>query len=385
MAFFELERAGGRVAALSLPLPTHLTASRISMCLASALLVLSFAGCGSGGGDAQAAENADTSAVVEMDAADAGETTGAVTTTPVVKARTVSTTSSSTTLVAQRTTASSTSTSKSPTTTTTTTTTTTAAKASGTTTSTSTPTTTATTTSGLTLTAAGMRSDMNGAHESTILGVPPEWSWGSQPDPGYGLTGFPAHWTQPAYTNWGVVGPAASGSPARNVRVQIRHLRADFKRNGSWYRAQFQASGFSGANYTDYSTNASSPADIRNLGSDGIAVKIINAGGHFHFYPNSRVTFYRDLQALVVAMEVRLIKDDPNGVDDLDQAKIYGVSAGDIYQSATAQWNGTVWVNGHAPIGRFRQITRNWRVITANLGLSSDAQFNEYIAWAARQ
>jgi hypothetical protein len=235
------------------------------------------------------------------------------------------------------------------------------------------------------LTAEGMRADMAGPHESHIVGLPPAWSWGSQADPGFGLTGFPSGWTQPAYTFWGIVGASASGSPSKNARVQIRNLRADFKRHGSWFRAQYQQSNFSGANYTDYSTNTSVKADVRNMGSEGMAVRVVNSGGHYHFYPSNRVPFYRDLQALVVSMEVRLIKDDPNGPDDLDSARIYGVAAGDVYQSMAAQWNGTTWVNGHAPIGRFRHITREWRTITAHLGMSTDAQFNEYIGWAAQQ
>ncbi|MEZ5652918.1 MAG: hypothetical protein R3E87_20470 [Burkholderiaceae bacterium] len=226
---------------------------------------------------------------------------------------------------------------------------------------------------------------MTGAHESTIVGVPPSWSWGSQADLGYGLTGFPSSWTSPAYTMWGIVGPSDSGSPATNVRVQIRRLRADFKRNGVWYRAQYEKNGFGGANYTDYTTNANTPADVVQLGDEGLAVKVIQSGGHFHFYSSFRVPFYRDLQGLVVSMDVRLVKDDPNGVDDIDSARIYGVSAGDIYQSMTARWNGANWVNGHAPIGRFRQIGRDWRTITAHLGLSSDAQFQEYIDWAVGQ
>ena len=258
-----------------------------------------------------------------------------------------------------------------------------------TTTSTTTGTGTATAasaaTGGTVLTPAGMRADMTGQHESFIVGLPPEWSWGSQADPGFGLTGFPAGWTNPAYTFWGIVGPSVSGSPARNARVQIRNLRADFKRNGAWYRAQTAQSNVSGANYTDYSTNASTPADVRSLGADGVAVKVIQSGGHYHFYPNSRVPYGRDMQAVVVAMDVRLVKDDPNGADDLDSARIYGVAAGDVYQSMTATWNGQTWVNGHAPIGRFRRIGREWRTITAHLGLSSDTQFNEYISWAARQ
>jgi hypothetical protein len=231
-----------------------------------------------------------------------------------------------------------------------------------------------------------MRDDMIGNHEAPIAGLPSSWSWGTHSDQGFGLTGFPESWTSPAYTYWGIIAPAASGNPARNVRVQIRNLRADFRRNGSWNRAQWPYAGISGANWTDYTSNASFPADIRNLGSsEGIAVKVADGGSHFHFFPNGRVPYSRDTQALVVAMDVRLVKDDPNGIDDLDSAQIFGVSAGDIYQSLTAQWRGDVWVNGHAPIGRFRKIGREWRTITAHLGLSTDTQFSEYIDWAARQ
>ncbi len=226
---------------------------------------------------------------------------------------------------------------------------------------------------------------MVGPHESTIVGVVPAWSWGSAADPGFGLSGFPSAWTSPAYTMWGIVGPAASGSPATNVRVQIRHLRTDFKRSGVWYRAQSEKTGITGGNYTDFSTNASITADVQQLGAEGIALRPIPTGGTFHFYPSNRVPYARDMQALVVSMDVRLVKDNPNGIDDIDRARIYGVAAGDIYQSMDARWNATNWVNGHAPIGRFRQIGREWRTITAHLGLSTDAQFNEYIAWVAGQ
>jgi hypothetical protein len=228
---------------------------------------------------------------------------------------------------------------------------------------------------------ASMKADMIGPHESTIVGLPPEWSWGSNPTPGFGLSGYPADWTNPAYTMWGIVGPAASGSPATNVRVQIRHLRADFKRNGVWYRAQSERTGFDGANYTDYTTNATTPADVIRLGNEGLAVKVITSGGHYHFYPAGRAQFFRDLQALVISMDVRLVKDNPNGIDDIDSARIYGLAAGDIYQSASAQWPNSL----PAPIGRLRQIGRDWRVITGHLGLSTDAQFSEYIAWVATQ
>ena len=184
---------------------------------------------------------------------------------------------------------------------------------------------------------------------------------------------------------WGIVAASTAGSPANNVRVQIRHLRTDFKRAGAWSRVQSERTNIAGSDYTNFSTNDSSRADVVRLGAEGLAVRVIKSGGNHHFYPSNRVPYPRDLQALVVSMDVRLVKDNPNGVDDLDSARLYGVAAGDIYQSMNAQWNGTNWVNGHAPIGRFRQIGREWRTITAHLGLSTDAQFNEYIAWVATQ
>ena len=184
---------------------------------------------------------------------------------------------------------------------------------------------------------------------------------------------------------WGIVGSSTAGNPATNARVQIANLRADFKRAGAWTRAQLERTGISGSNYTNYSTNAQSAADTIRLGTDGIAVRVIQSGGSFHFYPSNRVVFPRDLQALVVSMDVRLSKDNPSGVDDLDSARIYGVAAGDIYQSLNATWNATNWVSGHARIGRFRRIGREWRTITAHVGLATDAQFGEYITWVATQ
>lgn len=235
------------------------------------------------------------------------------------------------------------------------------------------------------LSIAGMRSDMVGSHESTVVGVAPEWSWGRGPDPGFGLSGYPVSWVSPAYTMWGLLAASTSGSPATNARVQIRHLRADIKRAGAWTRVQSERLAIDGSNYTDFSINASVPADVRQLGSEGVSVKVAPTGASYHFYPSFRVPYPSNPQALVVSMDVRLVLDRPDGVDDLDTARLYAVAAGDLYQSMDARWDGTNPVNGHAPIGRFRQVGREWRTITAHLGLVTDQDFSEYISWVATQ
>lgn len=235
------------------------------------------------------------------------------------------------------------------------------------------------------LSVAGMRADMVGPHESTVVGVQPDWSWGRAADPGYGLSGYPASWTAPAYTLWGLLAASTGGSPATNVRVQIRHLRTDFRIAGVWTRVQSERLAITGSNYTDFLTNASVPADVVASGVEGVRVKVPTTGGMFHFYPSTRVPYPRNLQALVVSFDVRLVPDQADGVDDLDRARLYAVAAGDVYQSMDAQWNGASPVNGHAPIGRFRQIGREWRTLTAHLGLNTDQELSEYIRWAATQ
>lgn len=235
------------------------------------------------------------------------------------------------------------------------------------------------------LTVAGVLDDRAGPHDAIVAGVSPDWSWGSAADPGWGLHGQPAGWTAPAYTMWGIVAAAAAGSPATNVRVQIRDLRTDFRRAGAWTRVQSEREGIIGEVYTDFSTNTAVPADMVRLGSEGVAVRLPAGTGNFHFYPSGRVAFPPDLQALVVSMDVRLIPADPAGIDDLDSARLYAVAAGDVWRSTDAQWSGSGVANGHAPIGRFRLITREWRTITASLGLADAAAAADYVAWAATQ
>jgi hypothetical protein len=63
--------------------------------------------------------------------------------------------------------------------------------------------------------------DMSLPHEGVVNGVNPAWDWGSFPKTGVGVN-FPADYDNPAVDPWGIAGTDAAGSPATNVRVQIR-------------------------------------------------------------------------------------------------------------------------------------------------------------------
>lgn len=229
------------------------------------------------------------------------------------------------------------------------------------------------------VTTARMQDEMIGSHESLIEGINPAWSWGSNPRVGYGLTGYPGTWTVPAFTAWGIIGAPQGGAAAANVRVQIKNLIADYRVSGVWQRAQETSTGITGATYTNYETNTSIPADEEQLGDEGISVLVPMSGGTYHFYPNFRVAFPTSgLQAIVTSMDVRLIKGNPAGADDWDAAPLYGCIAGDIYQNMSAVWPN----NGDSHIGKFRRLTRGWRTITSHVGLSTQADYDAYVAWA---
>lgn len=167
--------------------------------------------------------------------------------------------------------------------------------------------------------------------------------------------------------------------------MQIRKMATDLKLNGSWKRVDF-ASGIdklSGAIYTNYETNDNVAADLRAHGSDGISVKLPQSGGSFHFFANRFSIPSTGIQGVVVKLEARLIVDNPNLPDDRQAAKLMVLSGGDYWRSLTARWDPTTYSNDGFAIGRFRQLTNEWQVITSH-SLITDAELNEYLDAAGR-
>lgn len=221
--------------------------------------------------------------------------------------------------------------------------------------------------------------DMTKPHEAFANGVSPYWGWGSGPILTTGVN-FPSSYPDPNFVPWGVAATDASGSPATNARVQIRKMILDVKRNGTWSRIAYYTNDAQivGAMYTNYQTNTTAPANLRKHGTDGISVKLPDTGGSFHFYTSSRFPVAFGAQEIVTRLESRLIVDDPARPDDRSSAKLLVDSAGDIWKTATATWNGTD-SNVEFAIGRFKYVTNDWKPFSAHT-LTTDAEINDYLA-----
>lgn len=229
-----------------------------------------------------------------------------------------------------------------------------------------------------------LEGDMTLAHESTVHGVNPAWSWGSKPRMGVGVN-FPSSYEDPHFVPWGIAANATSGNPSRNTRVQIRKIILDVKRNGTWSRMVYNTndSQIMGSLYTNYETNATAPANTRRHGSDGISVKLPDSGGSFHFMTTNRFRIAFGAQEIVSRVEARLIVDDPAKTDDRALAKLLVGQGGDVWRSASAQWDPNTLSNVDFAIGRFRYVTNEWSTFSTHT-LTSPTEINDYLANAPK-
>jgi hypothetical protein len=155
----------------------------------------------------------------------------------------------------------------------------------------------------------------------------------------------------------------------------------DVKRNNTWSRIVYNSSYGSivGALYTNYETNTTVPANIRDEGVDGISVKLPTGGGSFHFYTQNRFSVPFGAQEIVTRLEARLIVDDPSKTDDRSTAKILVNAASDVWRNQTALWSSTVWNNAGIDIGRFKYVDSNWQSFSAHT-FQSSTEVNDYLA-----
>ena len=201
--------------------------------------------------------------------------------------------------------------------------------------------------------------DMTLPHEGLPHGVPVSYNWQAKPrrgapEPGQG-------WT--AAIAWGQVYEWANGSPATNVRIQIKDLAMYYlsKKDNKWHLLQSSVR-VSGANYVeDFAGDVNKSADIR-FESDGSISTTCGKGYNFHFWPGSgRVKIpVNDVAGCYVTVKARIIMNDKNGTDDRKEAKYLMSVGGDWWESLTAPWDNwkTNWDIG---IGRFRFITPEWK------------------------
>ena len=201
--------------------------------------------------------------------------------------------------------------------------------------------------------------DMTLPHEGLPHGVPASYDWQAKPRRGAPEPG--SGWS--AAIAWGQVYEWVNGSPATNVRIQIKDLDMYYmsKKDNQWHLLQSSLK-VSGANYVeDFAGDVNKPANIR-IEADGSISTTCGQGYNFHFWPSSgRVTIpVNDVAGCFVTVKARIIMNDKNGTDDRNDAKYLMSVGGDWWESLTAPWDNwkTNWDIG---IGRFRFITPEWQ------------------------
>ena len=217
-----------------------------------------------------------------------------------------------------------------------------------------------------------IRDDMAQPHEAIPNGIEgqdwrlaPRLAGGNNP---------PEGWT--AMTTWGQVYAPTTGNPAVNTRFQIKNMQTWYlsKATGEWINWQ-KSSNVAGANYAeDFQNDRNIPADLREE-NEGYSASL-QPGFNFHFWPaEGRVTMDpEDIAAVWTAIDGRLILDDPDGVNDMAEARMMMSVGADYWTTLTAEWD--QWkTNGDIGIGRFRFLTKDWQ--TFNMHTMTEEQLTQ--------
>jgi hypothetical protein len=211
--------------------------------------------------------------------------------------------------------------------------------------------------------------DMSSKSEAMV--IDPRFSWQYEPAiTMYAPRGdaIPSWWTgnRPEWTydvlTW-FTALEAEGNGATNTRVQIKDLRFYIlsEKNRTWKQHDFKAAPGTDLWKYPFAYDSGNPG-VRNESSGGISMKPKYPNFH-HGYGNPITIDPRDVRAVFVAMEFRLVVDDPNRPDDRNSAR-YVVDAGGDYWPGNGQ--GT-WSLGYAPgmgNGRMMLATKDWRTAT---------------------
>ncbi len=212
-------------------------------------------------------------------------------------------------------------------------------------------------------------SDMSSKSEAMV--IDPRYSWQYEPAVTmYAPRGdaIPNWWTgnRPEWTynvlTW-FTAYEAQGNGATNSRIQITNLRFYILSQSSRTWKQFDAKAAPGVDLWKYPfTYDSANPGVKYESSGGISVKPKYPNFH-HGYGNSVNINPQDVRAVFVAMEYRLVVDDPSKPDDRNSAK-YVVDAGGDYWPGNGQGS---WSLGYAPgmgNGRMMLATKDWRTAT---------------------
>jgi hypothetical protein len=187
------------------------------------------------------------------------------------------------------------------------------------------------------------------APKGTIL---PSWWTGNRPEWCYrSLTWYTAF--------------EAEGNSASNTRVQVRNLRMYILSNASRTWEQVDATTAPAGDlwkypFTYVASFASSGTRTETTG--GYSVKPVYPYFHHGYGTGYTIANPEDIRAVYVAMDFRLVVDDPNKADDRGMAK-YVVDVGADYYPG----QGLSWGVGYAPgigNGRYLLVTNDWRTGT---------------------
>ncbi len=200
---------------------------------------------------------------------------------------------------------------------------------------------------------------------NAIRPVKINYGWTHKPRVGSGNI-IPKDWTHSMM--WGQVYVGRPGSPANNVRVQIRDCAQWVlsRKTGKWALLQHSVTPEGAAYAEDFKEDANIPADARKE-SDGSLSVLLKPGYNYHFWPEvdrARVE-PADIAGLATVFFARLVVDDPALPDDRDQALLIASCGGDYWRSLDAAWKSD-WSNNHDwGMGRFKRLTKDWQPFTA--------------------
>jgi len=205
--------------------------------------------------------------------------------------------------------------------------------------------------------------DMRGKHEGRMHGVPRTYNWAKKPRVGVGNR--PGKHNFRAFSVWGQVYESRKGSPARNVRVSVKHIQGWIlsRSTGKWRRV-VKSKGVFGRNYReDFQGNASIDAPLRRE-KGGVVSSTLGNGYNFHFFPTKmrRAIDPRDIGGVVTLYSARVIKDDRNGPDDRHRARYLASAGGDYWlDKYVGAAPGTV---GPVGVGKARFLSSRWMTVT---------------------
>lgn len=219
--------------------------------------------------------------------------------------------------------------------------------------------------------------DMSKPHEAAPEGVPKSYSWSRGPTAHHLEQVPPAVLDRfHAIVAWGQAYPAAQGNPAKNVRVEVRNIKAyELTKNDlKWHLAQAYTAVIGAAYREDFAGNGNVPINLRKEPDGGVSAKLI-PGRNFHFYAPRRAPFDpKNTLGIFTTFQARLIVDNPKLPDDRAKARILAGAGCDVWETLTSKMHGTA--EPGVGIGRFRFLTDKWQ--SFNLISLTKAQIRKY-------